>query len=64
VKLGIYGVDGRWIRGLVDDVRGAGPHSVVWDGRDNAGRRVPGGVYFYALTAPGIAESRRMILLP
>ncbi|MBU1700998.1 MAG: hypothetical protein KJ831_12710, partial [Candidatus Eisenbacteria bacterium] len=37
---------------------------VDWNGLNDAGRKVPGGVYFYNLTAPGIKESRRMILLP
>ena len=64
VELGIYSVDGRLIRTLVNEERLAGSHEVTWDGRDAAGQKAAGGVYFYQLTAPGIAESRRMILLP
>jgi FlgD Ig-like domain len=64
VELGIYSVDGRLIRALVKQECVAGCHSVKWDGHDNAGQQVAGGVYFYSLRAPGIAESRRMILLP
>ena len=64
VELGIYSVDGRLIRTLVDEERLAGSHEVTWDGRDAEGKKVTGGVYFYKLAAPGIAESRRMILLP
>jgi hypothetical protein len=64
VRLGIYSVDGRLIRTLVDEERAAGSHEVIWDGRDAEGQNVAGGVYFYKLAAPGIAESRRMILLP
>ncbi len=63
VELGIYSVDGRLIRTLVDEERLAGGHEVTWDGCDAEGKKMPGGVYFYKLTAPGIAESRRMILL-
>jgi hypothetical protein len=37
---------------------------VRWDGRDDAGKKVVGGIYFYQMRAPGIEESRRMILLP
>ena len=64
VELGIYSVDGRLIRTLVDEERLAGSHEVTWDGCDAKGERMAGGVYFYKLAAPGIAESRRMILLP
>jgi hypothetical protein len=63
-ELRVYGVDGRLILTLVDDTQEAGSHSVIWDGIDDAGQRVPGGIYFYQLIAPGVEESRRMILLP
>ncbi|MBP6875734.1 MAG: SUMF1/EgtB/PvdO family nonheme iron enzyme [Candidatus Eisenbacteria bacterium] len=64
VEFAIYSVDGRLIRTLVDEERLAGSHEVTWDGCDAEGQKVASGVYFYKLAAPGIAESRRMILLP
>jgi hypothetical protein len=64
VELMIYGVNGRLIRRLVKDTRQAGRYTANWDGRDEAGEKVGSGVYFYQLTAPGVEESRRMILLP
>lgn len=64
LELGIYSPDGRLIRMLMEEDCSAGAHEVVWDGRDAAGQRVTGGVYFYKLVTPGIAESRRMILVP
>lgn len=64
VELGIYGPDGRLVRTLVTGEHAAGPHTVHWDGLDDAGHPAPGGVYFYSLRAPGIEESRQMILLP
>jgi FlgD Ig-like domain len=64
MELGIYSPEGRLIRKLVSGVREAGTHSVVWDGLDDSGRAAGSGVYFYNLRAPGIEESRRMILLP
>ena len=64
VELGIYSPDGRLVRTLVTGQRAAGRHTVRWDGLDDAQRKVSGGVYFYNLAAPGIEESRRMILLP
>lgn len=63
VELKIYDVSGRLVRTLVSNDHTAGFHSAVWDGRDGSGREVAPGVYFYKLAAPGIEESRRMILL-
>ncbi len=63
-ELVIYGVNGRLIRRLVKDTREAGRHTASWDGRDDAGEKVGSGIYFYQLSAPGVDESRRMILLP
>jgi hypothetical protein len=63
VEIRIYDVTGRLIRTLVDEKRPTGFHSLKWDGRDNAGRAVASGTYFYKLTAPEVKESRKMILL-
>jgi hypothetical protein len=64
VELKVYEVSGRLVRTLLNGDQEPGLHSAVWNGLDDAGRRVAAGVYFYKLGAPGIAESRRMILLP
>jgi hypothetical protein len=63
VELAVFGVDGRVIRRLVNKECEGGCHVVRWDGCDDGGRPVPGGVYLYKLTAPGIAESRRVVVL-
>jgi hypothetical protein len=62
-ELRIYAVNGRLVRTLVEEERPSGPYSARWDGCDDAGRRTASGVYFYTLIAPGVEESRKMILL-
>jgi hypothetical protein len=64
VGLAIYSPDGRLVRQLLAEQRAAGRHGVSWDGRDESGKKVASGTYFYCLRAPGVEESRRMILLP
>ncbi|MFM8560444.1 MAG: FG-GAP-like repeat-containing protein, partial [bacterium] len=49
VSLGVYDVNGRQVRTLVEGAREAGRHTVAWDLRDDAGRSVPGGMYFARL---------------
>jgi hypothetical protein len=46
VKIEIYNAIGQKIRLLVDTNATPGDHSVLWDGRDDNGRRVTPGVYF------------------
>jgi hypothetical protein len=62
-RLEIFSASGRLVRTLVDAVRPAGSHQVVWDGRDDAGRSVGSGIYFYRLRAGTFSESRRMTIL-
>jgi hypothetical protein len=63
VTIRVYDISGRPVRTLVDAWRGTGDHEVSWDGRDNDGREVASGVYFYRLEVPGRPESRKMVLL-
>ena len=45
----IYDLQGRLIRELIDGPRPLGRQSMVWDGLNEGGRPVPGGVYFVHL---------------
>lgn len=49
VKLEVYDVSGRLVRLVTAKTLPAGPQSVVWDLRDQRGRRVAKGVYQYSL---------------
>ncbi|MBA2565831.1 MAG: T9SS type A sorting domain-containing protein [Gemmatimonadetes bacterium] len=64
VTLRVYNTLGAPVITLVDYVQAPGFHEVEWDGRDPNGNRLPGGVYFYQLSAGGRQELRRMVLLP
>lgn len=46
VDVAVTDVAGRLVRRLAGGLRGAGIHAIAWDGRDEAGRIAPGGVYF------------------
>jgi hypothetical protein len=59
----IYSLLGRQIATLVDERQTAGTHSITWDGRDQDGRPVASGVYFYRLKAGDVAQTKKMILL-
>ncbi|UCF05611.1 MAG: T9SS type A sorting domain-containing protein [bacterium] len=63
VNVSIFAVDGRRVATLFDGKLPAGPHSLVWDGRDVLGRRTASGIYFYRVTAGLAGETRKMVLL-
>ncbi len=64
VGLVIYNTLGAPVITLVDEEQDPGFHQVQWDGVDRNGNRLPGGVYFYQLTAGERQALRRMVLLP
>jgi hypothetical protein len=53
VSLTIYNALGQEVRTLLNERQQPGYHTAVWNGRDNAGRPVPTGVYHYRLQAKG-----------
>mgnify|MGYP000459883126 FL=1 len=49
---------------LVEGVRQTGSYSINWDGRDDSGRALASGIYFYQLrTEVGQKEVRKLLLL-
>ncbi len=63
VSLKIYDIAGREVRTLVDEHRRPGLHTVLWDGRNDAGVQQSSGVYFCTLQAGSSAQTRKMLLL-
>jgi hypothetical protein len=63
VSLRVYDVEGRPVRTLVNNERGPDRYEAHWNGRDDLGRSVAPGVYFYKLEAPGYARTMKMVLL-
>jgi hypothetical protein len=63
VKMSIYTVDGRLVRSLSGDSFDSGRHTIAWDGQDDYGARLPGGVYFYRLEAGGRDLRGKMVMI-
>jgi hypothetical protein len=63
VELVVYDLLGRKIRTLVEGVRPAGRHSIMWDGKDDNGKDLSSGVYIIVLHSPDLIYARRTICL-
>ena len=48
--LKIYNIQGQLVRTLVDEEKLAGDYRIIWDGKDNSGKEVSSGIYFYQLS--------------
>jgi len=63
VVLIIYDILGQEVRTLVSQFQTAGAHSIIWDGNNAAGQRVPSGVYLYQLRASNKVQTKKMLLI-
>ncbi|MCE5270904.1 T9SS type A sorting domain-containing protein [bacterium] len=63
VELRVFNLRGQLVRNLVSEQRDPGTYSVFWDGRDDSGRGVGSGVYFYRIQAGDFHMTRKMILM-
>lgn len=63
VEVKVYDVTGRMVKSLVSEPLPAGEHTVVWNGKDEAGRTVASGIYFCRLSVEGESAARKMVLM-
>ena len=63
MALAVYNLEGQIIRQLETGHRNSGSYEVVWDSRDDNGRQVASGVYFYRLRAGEFTAVKKLILM-
>jgi len=63
-SLKVYDTSGSLVRILESGTMEAGVHTVVWDGTDELGRDVGGGVYFCKLNAGDYNLTNKMVVMP
>lgn len=63
VQLSVFDARGRIVDVLIEGQMPAGPHQVLWNGRDGGGRMAPSGTYLYQLQMQGKTMTRKMTLL-
>ena len=63
VQLIVYNILGQKVKTLIDRAFPSGTYSILWDGTNEAGTQVAGGLYIYRLTAGKTAVTRKMIYM-
>ena len=61
--IAIYNLSGQEVATLVNEHRIAGYHAVRWYGKDNSGKKVASGIYFYRLRAGNYTATKKMYLI-
>lgn len=59
----VYNVLGEIVKILDSDEYTAGTYSLVWDGKDNKGKKVSSGIYLYKISSDNFSVSNKMLLL-
>ena len=63
VSCDLFDVAGRRVRQLVRGELPEGHYRIAWDGRDDLGRPLSSGVYFYRLQSGEVVLGNKLILL-
>ena len=61
--LDIYNSKGQKVTRLLNEELEAGDHSVIWDGTDNTGKKVPSGMYFSRVSVDDKQKVNKMIMI-
>ena len=63
VQIKVYNTMGQEVTTLVDEIRSAGAHRIIWDSRSASGVQVASGVYVYQIKAGDFVDSKKMVLI-
>ena len=63
VDLSVFNLSGQLIKQLINSKVQPGNHIVIWDGRDEQGTAVSGGLYFYTIRTTDFIQTKKMFKL-
>jgi hypothetical protein len=63
VKIEIFNIVGQRVATVVDGDMRAGVYTADWNGRDENGKSVSSGIYFYRMRADDFSDMKKMVLV-
>jgi endonuclease I len=63
VRVDLFAADGRHVRTLLEEARGAGPFELAWDGTDARGGGAASGSYFLRLQSGRVVDLEKVLLV-
>jgi len=63
LKAGIYNTKGQRVKTLQQSAFKQGDNNLVWNGRDDNSKALPDGIYFLQVSAEGVTQSHKLILI-
>ena len=63
VEIKVFDVNGKFVKSLLNGSLSSGAYNIEWNGKNNEGMSVSGGVYLYSITADGKTSVKKMSLL-
>ena len=59
----VFNIQGKQIATLLNEHKKSGNHTITWDGKDQNGRDVASGIYYYRLETPFTVATQKLTLL-
>ncbi|MCF7792912.1 MAG: right-handed parallel beta-helix repeat-containing protein [Candidatus Cloacimonetes bacterium] len=63
VTINIFNIKGQLVKQLVSGNQSEGYYEAVWNGKDDAGKHVSSGIYYYRISTCGKTINKKMLLL-
>lgn len=63
VEISIFNILGQKVATIMNDVHEAGTHRATWNGKDQFGKSVASGIYFYQMRAGSFEQVKKMMLM-
>jgi hypothetical protein len=63
LRIDIFNIVGQQVRTLVDEDMKAGVYVADWDGKNDSGKSVSSGIYFYRMQVGDFSDRKKMLLL-
>jgi len=63
VEVKVFDMNGKFVKSLLSRSLSSGAYNIEWNGKNNEGMSVAGGVYLYSITADGQTSVKKMSLI-